>query len=50
MKTYRFTLKSDSGRVRIRTVASSLNAAIHIICTAELCPESAILKIEIFNK
>lgn len=47
MKKYHFTLKSDTGTVRIRTVATDLQAAIRIVCAAELCPESAIIAIRI---
>jgi hypothetical protein len=45
MKAYTFRLKYDGGFHTIRTVAQSLDAAVEIVCTAENCPEVAIVGI-----
>lgn len=43
---YRLTLKHDGGTVRITTTAQSEEAAIRQVMGAELCPRSAIKKVE----
>ena len=45
-KEYRFILTHDNGKIKIRTVATSLESAILIICKAENCPESALKEIK----
>ena len=45
MKRYLFTLKCDTGKVRLSTVATDLQAAIRIVCAAEHCPGSAIIAV-----
>ncbi len=40
------TVKHDKGKVRIKTTASSADAAKSIVCKAEGCPESAIVSVE----
>ena len=44
MKTYKFTalISHDKGQAKVVTTASSQQAAIHIICNAEGCPEGAV--------
>ena len=44
MNTYKFTalISHDKGQIKATTTASSQQAAIHIICKAENCPESAV--------
>lgn len=42
MNTYTLTLESDNGKHKIKTVATSFEAAKIIIMKAENCPESAI--------
>ena len=46
MKTYRLTLKHDTGKIRIKTTAENKETAINIIMQFENCPRSAIVKIE----
>lgn len=46
MKAYILTLKHDNGTARIRTCASSEQAAIDKVIIAEGCPRCAIVKIE----
>lgn len=43
---YRITVKHDHGRIRIKTAASSADAAKKIVMDAEGCPERSITKIE----
>jgi len=45
MKTYTATLKHDTGKIRLRVIASSEQAAIDMICKAEGCPPRAIVKL-----
>jgi hypothetical protein len=44
VRQYKFKLKHDSGTVTLRTAASSVGSAVRIVCLAECCPESAIVK------
>ncbi len=41
-----FTLKTDSGKFKIKTIATSLKTAKSIIMNSENCPEQAILSIK----
>jgi hypothetical protein len=43
MNQYVISVKSDSGIVRIQTSATTLDAAIELVCNAELCPRSAVI-------
>lgn len=43
MKTFEFTLLHDNGKIKIRTSARNLSAAIEIIRKSENCPDSAIM-------
>jgi len=45
-KEYRFILTHDNGKIKIKTVATSLESAIFMICKAENCPESALKEIK----
>lgn len=45
VKTYQVTVKHDNGKVKIRTAATDKDAARNIICSAEGCPDTAILKV-----
>lgn len=42
IKRYEFGVRHDSGTLKIRTAASSLEAAKNIVMQAEGCPEGAI--------
>lgn len=46
MNRYRLTLKHDNGTVTLNVSASSEDAAITQVMTVELCPRSAIQRIE----
>jgi hypothetical protein len=46
MKNYILTLKHDTGSIKIKTRAESMEAAIKAVTTAENCPEGAITKIK----
>lgn len=46
MNIYILTLKHDNGTIRIKTSASSEEAAISKVMAAELCPRSAIKSIK----
>ncbi len=42
---YKLTVKHDNGKVKLIAVARSAYSAIQMICNAENCPESAIVKV-----
>lgn len=46
MKSFRITLQHDSGKIRIKTTASSKDAAELKILKMGNCPPSAIIKTE----
>lgn len=46
MKQYRATVKHDNGKINFLVNASSEQDARKMICAAELCPDSAIIKIK----
>lgn len=45
LKTFQVTIRHDSGKIRIKTAATDKDHAKNIICQAEGCPETAILKV-----
>ncbi len=45
MKNYLVTVKHDYGKVVLKLFARSKEMAMRMACSAEKCPESAILKI-----
>jgi hypothetical protein len=49
MYQFRFTVKHDSGYVRIRTTGSSVQAARNKVLQYEGCPASAITKEEVLD-
>jgi hypothetical protein len=46
MYNYIITLKHDTGSIKIKTRAESMEAAIKAVTTAENCPEGAIKRIK----
>jgi hypothetical protein len=46
MHKFQITLVHDAGKIKITTSASSIQAAITIVCEAEGCPEIAIINIK----
>lgn len=47
---YKVTVKHDNGKVKLITVARSAHSAIEMICNAENCPKSAIVKFYRYSK
>jgi hypothetical protein len=45
METFIFTLKHDTGKIRITVSASSMGAAFDKVMAAEGCPRSAIKRV-----
>jgi hypothetical protein len=44
---YRATLRHDTGKTTVSITASSAENAFELICKAENCPVSAIVKLEL---
>jgi hypothetical protein len=50
MNIYKITLKSDSGKFSITTTAIDADTAKFIVCEAENCPPSAIIKCKLIKR
>jgi hypothetical protein len=49
MDLFVFTLRHDKGTHKIMTKANSIGTAMHLILSAEKCPECAIISIQRLN-
>ena len=50
MNTYKITVKHDTGKIVIRTIAQNEQAAKNMVMAAEGCPECAIVKVAMIEK